>query len=57
MTGTCPVCGTRAPVVNYAVERGGDVGYLARHGRPGVRPGAKCRGSFGTWVGRRRRPA
>lgn len=48
--GTCPVCGRRIPVVNYGRESFGEVGYLGRHWRPGIRRDAKCRGSFGYWV-------
>lgn len=49
----CPVCDQRVPVINYGVERGREVGYLARHSRPGIARTSKCRGSFGGWVGRR----
>jgi hypothetical protein len=63
-TGTCPVCGQSVAIVNYdrvailsdPLLPGGhyEVGYLGRHGRPGVRAGAKCRGSFGSWMERKR---
>lgn len=49
-TGTCPVCGHPVAIVNYTIERGREAGYLARHGRPGIRVDAKCRGSFGYWL-------
>jgi hypothetical protein len=41
-----------APVVNYGREHGYEVGYLGRHWRPGIARDAKCRGSFGGWVGK-----
>lgn len=49
VTRTCPVCHREVPVVNHAVERGREVGYLARHWRPGLPRTSKCRGSFGSW--------
>ena len=55
VTGTCPVCGTRAGIVNYRAPQGRrmwEEGYLGRHHRPGTRPDSKCRGSFGHWVER-----
>jgi hypothetical protein len=54
LSGTCPVCGQVAPIVNYGtVPSGSEVGYLGRHRRPGVRASAKCSGSFGPWVEKR----
>ncbi|EYR62162.1 hypothetical protein N866_11190 [Actinotalea ferrariae CF5-4] len=59
-TGTCPQCGTRAPLVNYtppAKDRAMPAeGYLGAHRRPGTRAGTRCRGSFGGWVERAARP-
>lgn len=46
----CPVCLQEVAVVNYAVERDYEVGYLGRHWRPGIARTSKCRGSFGGWV-------
>ena len=53
----CPVCGRDVPVVNYGIEHGREVGYLGRHWRPGIARSAKCRGSFGTWIGKVTRAA
>lgn len=50
---TCPICGRDVPVVNYGTERDYEVGYLGRHWRPGLPATSKCRGSFGSWVGKR----
>lgn len=52
-TRACSECGLQVRVVNYGVERGREVGYLGRHWRPGIRRDAKCRGSFGSWEGKR----
>lgn len=52
--GTCPVCHQSIVIVNYCIERGRELGYLGRHGRPGLRDGYKCRGSFGYWEEKQR---
>lgn len=52
--GTCPVCGQKIAIVNYAVERSAERGYLGRHSRPGIPLTSKCRGSFGYWTEKRR---
>jgi hypothetical protein len=56
--GTCLACGHVVPIVNYRVERFGEVGYLGRHSRQGVAGGKdrvprKCRGSFNDWAERK----
>lgn len=49
----CKVCGQQVLVINYAVERGSEMGYLAAHSRPGIARTSKCRGSFSAWVGKK----
>lgn len=48
--GTCPICGCKVQIVNYERWSFGELGYLGRHWRPGIRRDAKCRGSFGYWT-------
>lgn len=53
-TGRCLKCGTRAPIVNYTVERitgvDHELGYIGGHHRPGTRAGTRCSGSYGGWT-------
>ena len=53
--GTCLLCGQLIPLVNFSRGEFGPRyhgGYIARHGRPGIAPERKCRGSFEMWVER-----
>ena len=51
----CVACGVSVPIVNFRRDEFGPGihgGYLGRHHRKGTRPGTKCSGSFGPWVGK-----